>query len=109
MLQQDEPDDYVIATNENHSVREFIQLAFAEIGIEISWKGQGINEIGYDTKTGKELIFVNPRYFRPAEVDTLIGDYSKAYRKLGWQPKTSFKELIQEMIRYEIAQLKKTI
>jgi len=109
ILQQEEPDDFVIATGENHSVREFVELAFAEIGIEIVWKGHGVNEIGYDKNTGKELIFINPRYFRPAEVDLLIGDYSKAYNTFGWTPKISFKQLVTEMVTCEINAIKKTI
>jgi len=109
MLQHHTPDDFVIATGENHSVREFVELAFAEIGITIAWKGQGVQEIGYDKNTGKELIFVDPRYFRPTEVDTLLGDPSKAKSILGWQPKTTFKELVQYMVHHEIARLKNTI
>ena len=106
MLQQETPDDYVIASGENHSVREFVELAFAEIGVTIVWKGQGLDEIGYDQTTGKELVFVDTQYFRPAEVDILIGDCSKAYNAFGWRLKTSFKELISEMIKHEIESLK---
>jgi GDPmannose 4,6-dehydratase len=107
ILQQETPDDFVIASGEKHSVREFVEFTFAEIGMDIAWKGQGIDEIGYDQKTGKELIFVDSRYFRPAEVDLLIGDPSKARSVLGWQPKITFKELVKEMVEYEIEGLKK--
>jgi GDPmannose 4,6-dehydratase len=102
MLQQDIPDDFVIASGKNHSVREFVELAFAEIGITIAWKGTGVNEIGYDQESGEELIFIDPRYFRPAEVDLLIGDASKAFTKFGWEPKITFQELIKEMIENEL-------
>lgn len=102
ILQQDQADDFVIATGENHSVREFVELAFAEIGITIAWKGSSVDEIGYDKETGRELVFIDPRYFRPAEVDLLIGDASKAYKKFGWQPKTTFKALVKEMIESEM-------
>ena len=109
MLQQENPDDFVIATGETHSVREFVELSFAEIGINIAWEGEGINEIGYDKNTGKELILIDPRYFRPAEVDILIGDCSKAYNVFGWQPKTSFQTLIKEMVSYEVNTVKRQI
>lgn len=109
MLQQDEADDFVIATEETHAVREFIELAFAHVGIDIAWKGEGMDEVGYDKNTGKELIFVDPRYFRPAEVDFLIGDASKAHNILGWYPKITFKELVAEMIQYEIDVLEKNL
>jgi GDPmannose 4,6-dehydratase len=108
ILQQEEPDDFVIASGENHSVREFVELTFAEIGITIAWKGSGIDEVGYDKATGKELIFVDKRYFRPAEVDVLIGDYSKAYKTLGWKPKTTFRNLIKEMIESELQSVRGT-
>ena len=98
MLQQDLPDDYVLATNEFHSVREFVEKAFELKGLNIKWKGEGINEIGYDEQTGRELIFVSEKYFRPAEVEELLGDATKAKEKLGWEPKTSFKELVMKMV-----------
>jgi GDPmannose 4,6-dehydratase len=101
MLQQKEPDDYVIATGEQHSVREFVELAAKEIGIAINWKGQGVNEKGYDEK-GICRVEIDPRYFRPTEVENLLGDSSKAKRKLGWSPKTTFKELIAEMMREDL-------
>ena len=100
MLQHHTPDDFVIATGEFHSVREFTQLAFESVGIAINWQGEGINEKGIDVKTGKVLVEVNPKYFRPAEVDQLLGDPSKAKLMLGWNPnKTSFKELVNIMVQ----------
>ena len=101
MLQQDKPDDYVLSTNEYHSVREFVEKAFALKGFNIQWKGSGINEIGYDTNTGKELIFVSEKYFRPAEVDELLGDSNKARTILKWQSKYSFDELVKEMVIHD--------
>ena len=98
MLQQDKPDDFVLSTNEFHTVREFVEKAFALKGFDIKWKGEGIDEIGYDANTGRELIFISEKYFRPAEVDELLGDSSKAKRVLGWHAKTSFDELIKEMV-----------
>ena len=101
MLQADKPQDYVLSTNEFHSVREFIEKAFALKGFEIVWKGEGVNEVGYDKKTGKELIFVDERYFRPAEVEELLGDSTKARTELGWNPKYSFDELVREMVEMD--------
>ena len=98
MLQQEEPEDFVISSNEQHSVRGFVEEAFSLKGFNIAWKGIGINEIGYDIKTGRELIFISERYFRPAEVDTLLGDSSKARKKLNWKSKYTFDELIKEMV-----------
>lgn len=106
MLQQEKPDDYVVATGETHSVREFITLAFSCIGIEIEWIGSGINEKGIDKKTGKELVFIDPKYFRPAEVNLLIGDATKARKKLGWEPKVRFTELVKLMIEGDLAEIK---
>jgi len=102
MLEQPEPDDYVIATGETHSIREFAELAFKEIGIEIEWAGRGIEERGLDKKTKKTLVRVDPQFFRPAEVDVLRGDCSKAKKKLGWAPKTTFKELVSIMVRHDM-------
>lgn len=102
MLQQKKPDDYVLATNETHTVREFVELAFAEVGVEIEWKGEGVDEKGYDKNTGKLLVDVNPRYFRPAEVELLWGDSTKAETELGWKRKVSFKELVSMMIREDM-------
>ena len=105
MLNHDHPDDYVIATGETHSVREFIERAFGEIGIIIQWKGAGLDEVGYDKETNQVLIVIDPKYFRPAEVDLLIGDASKAKRVLGWEPDTSFEELVSVMVQKDIEML----
>jgi len=102
MLQQDQSDDYVLATGETHTVREFVELAFAEIGITLEWQGKDENEVGVCTKTGKELVAVDPRYYRPTEVDLLIGDPTKAQEKLGWRHTTSFKDLVSEMVRSDL-------
>ena len=98
MLQQDEPDDYVIATGEQHSVREFIEAAAGELGMDVEWRGSGLDEVGVDRNSGREIIKVDPRYFRPTEVETLLGDPSKAKRVLGWEAKTSFADLVKEMV-----------
>ncbi|MEQ1576736.1 MAG: GDP-mannose 4,6-dehydratase [Hyphomicrobium sp.] len=105
MMQQDEPDDYVLATGETHSVREFIELAFAEVGRKIVWQGEGVNETGKDEKSGQTLIKIDPRYFRPTEVDLLWGDPSKALKKLGWKHTTSFRQLVTEMVAADIEQI----
>ena len=97
-MQQDKPDDFVLSTNEFHSVREFVEKSFALKGFDIKWKGTGINEIGYDEKTGRELIFISEKYFRPAEVEELLGDSTKARNELGWYPKCTFDDLIKEMV-----------
>jgi len=99
ILQQEKPDDYVIATGETHSVREFTELAFKEVGIEILWKGKGSQEVGIDSSTGKIIVEIDPRYYRPTEVDILIGDPSKAKEKLGWEPKVKLEELVKIMIK----------
>jgi GDPmannose 4,6-dehydratase len=99
MLQQDKPDDYVVATGETHSVREFTELAFGEAGIDIEWEGEGVNEIGRDANSGKVLVEVDPMFYRPTEVDLLIGDPSKAREKLGWKTKVSFEELVRMMVK----------
>ena len=101
MLQADTPQDYILSTNEFHSVREFVELAFAQKGFEIVWKGSGVEEIGYDRKTGRELIFVDETYFRPAEVEELLGDSTKARTELGWSPKYTFTELVREMVEQD--------
>lgn len=101
MLQQKEPDDYVLATGETHTVKEFVEEAFKLKGFNIKWKGKGLDEIGYDSNTGKELIFIDERYFRPAEVDLLIGDPTKAMTKLGWKNTYSFKKLVKEMVDHD--------
>lgn len=104
MLQQDTPEDYVIATGEQHSVREFVELAALEIGIEIRWEGEGEQEKGIDVATGRCIVAVDPRYYRPAEVETLLGDPSKAKTKLGWSPKITFRDLVSEMMREDMKQ-----
>ncbi len=101
MLQVDQPDDYVIATGETHSVREFCELAFAEADLPLRWEGAGREEVGIGP-AGKILVRVDPRYFRPAEVDLLLGDASKAHRELGWQPKVGFKELVNRMVVHDL-------
>lgn len=106
MLQHKVPTDFVVATGETHSVREFIEEAVKYIGVEIEWKGSGVNEKGLDRKTGQTIIEINPKYFRPAEVDLLIGDITKAKKELGWAPKTSFSELVKIMMKYDCDQLK---
>ena len=100
MLQQDEPDDYVIATGEQYSVRDFVNAAAPYFGFKIEWMGEGLNEVGYDWNTKRPVIKVDPKYFRPAEVESLLGDATKAKEKLGWEPKTSFKELVEDMVLY---------
>ncbi len=102
MLQQEEPGDYVLATGEMHSVREFVELAFAQTGRVISWKGKGDDEVGYDAKRGRALVRVDKRYFRPTEVERLLGDASKARAVLGWNPKTRFHELVAEMVDHDL-------
>ena len=108
MLQHPTPEDFVIATGEMHSVREFVSKAFAEAGINIRWEGKGIDEKGIDVATGKVLVEVDPKYFRPAEVEQLLGDPTKAKTLLGWNPtKTSFDELIKKMVRYDLEYVEK--
>ena len=102
IVQQDTSDDYVLATGEKHSVREFIELAFAKIDRNIQWRGAGVDEIGFDAASGQELIKVDPRYFRPTEVDLLIGDPSKARRVLGWQHQVTFHQLVSEMVEEDL-------
>ncbi|PLX35221.1 MAG: GDP-mannose 4,6-dehydratase [Hyphomicrobiales bacterium] len=105
MLQQDEPDDYCLATGEMHSVREFVELAFAKIGVTIAWRGAGLDEVGRDAADGRELVRIDPRYFRPTEVEALCGDPAKAQRKLGWRHQTSFAELVSEMVAADLDQV----
>jgi GDPmannose 4,6-dehydratase len=102
MLQQDAPDDFVIATGEQHSVRDFVAVAAREVGMDIRWDGEGVDEKGYDRTTGACIVEVDPRYFRPTEVETLLGDASKAKAKLGWVPEISFAELVREMMREDL-------
>jgi GDPmannose 4,6-dehydratase len=101
ILQQNKPDDYVLSTNEYHSVREFVEKTFKIKGFDIIWKGEGVNEIGYDKNTGRELIFISEKYFRPAEVEELLGDSTKAREELGWKLKYSFDDLVNEMVEYD--------
>lgn len=103
MLQQEEPRDYVISTGEQHSVREFVELACKELDITIRWEGSGSEEKGIDDSTGRVIVEVDPRYFRPAEVETLLGDPSEAERILGWKPKTAFTDLVREMVASDLA------
>jgi GDPmannose 4,6-dehydratase len=107
MLQQDEPEDYVIASGEHYSVREFIESAARQLGITVGWKGRGIDEKGINEETGQIIIAVDPRYFRPTEVDDLLGDASKARQKLGWKPQISFKELVAEMVEADLKEAQK--
>lgn len=102
MLQQDKPQDFVIATGETHTVREFVELAFREIDIQIKWQGKGIDEKGIDDKTGAVLVAVDEKYFRPAEVELLLGDPSKAEQELGWKREISFQELVSGMVKYDL-------
>jgi len=102
MLQQDAPDDYVIATNETRTVRELCEMAFSHVGIELVWRGKGIDEKGYDRKTNRLLVEVDPKYFRPTEVDVLQGDYSKARQKLGWRPRVTFNEVVRMMVQHDL-------
>lgn len=101
MLQQDKPDDYILSTNKMYSVREFVEKTFALRGFDIAWRGEGLNEVGYDRKSGRELIFVSEKYFRPAEVEELLGDSTKARTQLGWYPEYSFDDLVREMVDHD--------
>lgn len=109
MLQQDKADDYVVATGETRTVREFVELAFGHVGIEIEWKGEGVDEIGIDKATGKTIVKVNPKFFRPAEVDVLLGDPSKAEKTLGWKREISFSQLVERMVKNDMALVEKEI
>jgi GDPmannose 4,6-dehydratase len=102
MLQQDEPEDFVIATGVQYSVRDFVNAAAWDLGIKLDWRGEGVDQKGYDRATGRCIVEVDPRYFRPAEVETLLGDPSKAKEKLGWSPQTSFQQLVAEMVREDL-------
>ncbi len=107
IVQQDTPEDYVLATGETHSVREFVELAFAELDRTIAWRGEGVDEVGIDEASGKTLVRIDPRYFRPTEVDLLLGDPSKAREKLGWQHRISFRELVKEMVESDLAEARR--
>jgi GDPmannose 4,6-dehydratase len=106
ILQADAPDDFVLATGEARSVREFVELAFAEVGRKIEWRGKGAEETGVDKKSGKTLVCIDRAYFRPTEVDLLVGDASKARQKLGWKPKTSFAQLVKDMVASDLEEAK---
>lgn len=103
MLQADKPDDYVLATNETHTVREFLEITAKHLGFDLEWSGEGVDEIGTDKNTGKVIIEIDENYFRPAEVDLLIGDYAKAEKDLGWTPTTSFQQLVEMMVQSDLA------
>jgi GDPmannose 4,6-dehydratase len=109
ILQQDTPGDYVLATGESHSVREFVELAFGHIGRSLEWRGQGVNETGVEAGTGHVLVSIDPRYFRPAEVDHLRGNPGKAHRVLGWRHTTSFAELVREMVEADIINVQQEV
>jgi GDPmannose 4,6-dehydratase len=109
ILQADAPDDFVLATGETRSVREFVELAFAEVGRTIEWRGKGVDETGVDGKSGKTILRIDPVYFRPTEVDLLVGDASKAREKLGWQPKTSFAQLVKEMVATDLEEARREV
>jgi GDPmannose 4,6-dehydratase len=108
IVQQAEPDDYVLATGENHSVREFVEKAFARVGRPIEWRGKTVDEVGVEAATGRVLVEIDPRYFRPTEVEQLLGDPTKARQKLGWSHRVSFQALIEEMVDKDVAELRRT-
>ena len=107
ILQHDKPEDFVLATGENHTVREFVELAFLEVSIELEWKGNGVNEKGFNKKTGEIVVEVDPGYFRPTEVDILLGDPTKAKEKLGWKHKHTLSDLVKDMVKNDIQEAKK--
>ncbi|HAS84029.1 MAG TPA: GDP-mannose 4,6-dehydratase, partial [Verrucomicrobia bacterium] len=102
MLQQDKPEDFVIATGEMHSVREFIELAFSHVGVKIAWQGKGVNETGANAATGKVVVRIDPQYYRPAEVEQLLGNPTKAFTKLNWTPRVKFHELVKMMVDADV-------
>ena len=107
ILQQDKPEDYVLATGRQHSVREFVEISFEELDIVIKWIGSGLDETGIDARSGKELVKINPKYYRPTEVDSLLGDSTKAQNKLGWKAKTTFRELVRIMVKADWEKVKR--
>nr|HPO51074.1 GDP-mannose 4,6-dehydratase [Spirochaetota bacterium] len=111
IMQHNKAEDFVLATGETHSVKEFVELAFKEVDIDVVWKGTGVDEKGYDKKTDKCIVEIDPRYFRPTEVDLLLGDPTKAKNTIGWKPKTTFKELVSMMVKsdYDLVLKNKTI
>ncbi|MBO4524006.1 MAG: GDP-mannose 4,6-dehydratase, partial [Ruminococcus sp.] len=108
-LQQDKPDDYVIATNETRTVREFVETAFKHVDIEVEWKGTGVDEIGINKANGKTIVKINKKFFRPAEVDILLGDPSKAEKALGWKREINFSQLVERMVKNDLALVEKEI
>ena len=109
MLQQDKPDDYVLATGEQRSVRDFLETVFNKLGYELVWSGTGADEKGKDRKTGRVLVEIDPQFYRPAEVNYLCGDATKAADKLGWSPKHTFDELVDDMLQHDIKQVEREI
>ncbi len=109
ILQHDKPDDFVVATGETHSVKEFVELAFREVGIFVEWQGEGIDEVGIDSENGRKLVAVDPHYFRPTEVEKLLGDATKAREELGWVPKVTFKELVRRMVVSDLKEAEKEL
>ena len=109
MLQQDHADDYVIATNETRTVREFVEIAFSKVGIELEWSGKGIDEVGKNRADGKILVKVNKEFFRPAEVEILLGDPAKAEKELGWKREICFNELVERMVNHDMELVKREI
>lgn len=109
MLQQEKPDDYVVATGQTHKVREFVERAFTEAGIKIEWQGSGVEEKGVDKQSGRVLVEIDPRYFRPTEVDLLLGNPEKAKRELGWEPKVTFEELVRVMVQADIEEARRDV
>ena len=103
MLQQEKPDDYVIATGETRTVREFVETAFSHVGIDIQWQGSGIDEIGINKSNGKTIVKINPQFFRPAEVEVLLGNPEKAEKSLGWKREISFSQLVERMVKNDVA------
>jgi len=106
MLQHDTPGDYVLATNETHSVREFVEKAFAQVGVEIEWRGKGVDEVGYDKDSGAKRVMIDEKFYRPTEVEFLLGDATKAKKTFGWEPTTKFEELVAEMVKADVALMK---
>ena len=109
ILQQEQPDDFVIATNETRTVREFAETAFKHVGIDVEWSGTGVDEIGTDKATGKVVVKVNPQFFRPAEVEVLLGNPAKAEKTLGWEREISFSELVKRMVENDVKLVEKEI
>jgi GDPmannose 4,6-dehydratase len=109
MLQQDEPDDYVLATGETHTVREFVEVSAKLLGFDLKWRGSELEEEGIDAKSGKVIVKIDPTYFRPSEVDLLIGDYTKAKTKLGWKPKVTFEGLAKLMVDADLKEERKNV